>query len=400
MKFLQKTYFVLSAVLLYTGSSFAAFNDYIVSALDEVNIQLDKVATLQDDYSSVAQEYTQGKLGEMGDLQSSVKQAKKVQQAQKNLEKLQKMQKDLQDGIAAAQKLKDDTLAQVQEMQALKDEAYGAIKDAKDAYSQQIKAAQDLAQQSYEKANAQFEAVSAQAADVQKKIDEERGLLPEDDDNQDADTALREEESSRTAFAPIYSSDITPLPIAGEAVQYNLPQGISEDGEFLQTAPVASEMTMLPAVSAFSERTGLIEGAALNAVLPDAQMLQQLPDASQLLEAPAEDVLQQSLTEEKDSSEQAPEEKSDLSLEEQLLAVDEETEPKMSDEEFKALLEAKDEAKKAARPQRDFQAEEEQFQQKLQAKDEAKRASLGLTSSRRSFGTAKIKAKLEGGDHE
>lgn len=106
MKHLQKTFLLLAAVFFFTDRSFAAFNDYVVSALDEVNIQLNKVSTLQDDYSAMAQEYTQGKLGEMGDLQASVKQAKKVKQAQKNLKKMQDMQKKIAKGYRRCQKAK------------------------------------------------------------------------------------------------------------------------------------------------------------------------------------------------------------------------------------------------------------------------------------------------------
>ena len=162
------TFAVVSMLLIISGRLCHASTDYVVLSLDISTDIVSRAGTVMEEYVTMANEYIQGKIGSVGDINAVKKQKDKVDRLKKRTEKLQKMQKKAK---AIADKAKEKKAALQARADRMKEmEKYRA---AQEKYQK----VQDKINEAQTKINDVKDKVQSKVNAVQSEIDKAKGYV-------------------------------------------------------------------------------------------------------------------------------------------------------------------------------------------------------------------------------
>lgn len=159
----KMTYWLLSGLLLFSGrNADATISSKINDALDKVNLNIEKIGTVQEDYTSAANGFINGKLGSIGDVNAIAKAAKKAEKLKKKAEKAKKLAEKAKAKADKAKKYADKAK-----------KAADKAKSAKEKLDKKIAKAQNVAN----KAKDKIDKAKDFANDVKDKANEVKGYM-------------------------------------------------------------------------------------------------------------------------------------------------------------------------------------------------------------------------------
>ena len=341
MKISRLTYFTIAAWWgLCSFSAKAAINDRIANAMDEVSLQVEKVGTVQEEYTSYATTYMQGKIGEFGDINAVAKATERVKKAKEKAAELEKIKEEAEIKVAKLKKEKEKLENTIADLNARKKEITQKVKDARQQIDNQIAAANKLAQESRDKfqqtmekysqlvqqandAREQFEQQQAAANDLNnatgEEDDAEMDFLPDNSDNS------QDEPLASPAGRVAFDTQIveTPQAMSVEPAQVSYEMPVISDAGLSAPVPMPTANSALPAIP---DSAATISDIAATAAIEPVS-LSSLPDLStvaQPVALSADEVAAQSavLAEAPVADDAEETETTNLTMEQQLLKIE------------------------------------------------------------------------------
>lgn len=337
-----------AAFILLSSTPCYAPTDWIVNAIDYANGLVKEASSVQEEYASYANNYVQGKIGSLGDVNSLKKKADKAKKLQ---DKYNKVKENYNKVKALADKAQEKKDALTKKMNDLKDKAEDIRKKYEDAKKkvEDVKDKIDEAKDKVEDIKDKVDDVKDKIDEVKDKVDEAKDKIDEVKDKVNNDTEKDNENNDNTEDA--LESQETPEAIETTPIEQNFTD-ISTERNF-GISPQMQAATTMQALT--STENAVITNITLPVAVSEAQMETPLS---------AEEVLELSeVSDEETAAAMSP--ISNLSLEEQLL---------MSDQ-----LKAQQRQKQATAV-----LTQEQLQTELKAIDDAKLKTL-RESRRQSF---------------
>lgn len=395
MKISRLTYIAIAAGWgLCAFSAKAAINDRIANAMDEVSLQVEKVGTVQEEYTSYATTYMQGKIGEFGDIKAVAKATQRVEKAKKTVEKLKKLKEKAEKKVAELKEQKEKLEKNITDIKAKKEEITQKVKDARQQIDNQIAAANKLAQESrdkYQQTMEKYSQLVQQADNAREQFAQQQAAA------NDLNNATGEEDDAEMDFLPDNSDDSQDEPLASHVGRVafdtqivETPQAMSvEPAQVSYEMPVVSDEglsapvpmpTANSALPVMPDSAAVISDIAATAAVEPVS-LSSLPDLStvaQPVSLSADEVAAQSavLAETPVTDDAEETEITNLTMEQQLLKIE------------------ASRAQTAAVPGRKVQSG-------LKAKDEVKSSELEIARpARRTFSVNRLTTQSNGGSDE
>ena len=413
MKTSRLTYFTIAAWWgLCSFSAKAAINDRIANAMDEVSLQVEKVGTIQEEYTSYATTYMQGKIGEFGDINAVAKATQRFEKAKKTVEKLKKLKEKAEKKVAELKEQKEKLEKNITDIKAKKEEITQKVKNARQQIDKQIAEANKLAQESRDKyqqtmekysqlvqqaeyAREQFEKKASEASDLMDDVDDSEldYIADNSDDSQDDPLASH---VGRVAFDTQIVETPQAMSVVPAQVSYEMPV-ISNEG-LSASAPLLTADSVLPDEP---DSTAVISDIAATAAVEPVS-LSSLPDLStvaQPVALSADEVAAQSavLAEAPVADDAEETETTNLTMEQQLLKIEASRAQTAAvadrNRKIHSGLKTKDEAKPSDVADRKHSG--------LKTKDEAKSSDLKIARpARRTFSVNRLTTQSNGGSYE
>lgn len=246
MKISRLTYIAIAAGWGFcTFSAKAAINDRIANAMDEVSLQVEKVGTVQEEYTSYATTYMQGKIGEFGDIKAVAKATQRVEKAKKTVEKLKKLKEKAEKKVAELKEQKEKLEKNITDIKAKKEEITQKVKNARQQIDKQIAEANKLAQESrdkYQQTMEKYSQLVQQADNAREQFAQQQAAA------NDLNNATGEEDDAEMDFLPDNSDDSQDEPLASPAGRVAFDTQIVETPQAIAVEPAQVSYEM-PVVS-------------------------------------------------------------------------------------------------------------------------------------------------------
>ena len=412
------TYLAIASLLLSGRPAVAAVTDPVENVINEATYYISEAGTVQSDLMATLSGKINDKIGNLGDTEALQKKLQKAENLKKKVEKLKKAQERLGKFKDKAGKLVEYGEEKLKKAQELADKAKAKYEEAK-AYAEEKKAALDEITSEVKDVindvNEFKDDVNSMKNDIESGINDAKEGIAAVKETASAGidlakskvTSVQDKVSSaaeKTGFGTSDSETVTTR--SGASTTDSL-----EDITPYDFSATEAETTPIPSSDNQNSASEMINAFATETRVSDIPVaLETLPTVSDS-SLSAGEVLSQAQTNAENPSAALPEEKSSLSLEEQL------TGGNASEAALNEKLKAADEAKRASLKGTDYTWEEleqnlqnkdkekldslegasytwEELEENLKAKDAAKRATF-KRSSRQTFGRSAAAGQSE-----
>ena len=412
------TYLAIASLLLGSQAAVAAVTDPVENAINQATYYVSEAGTVQSDLMATLGGKINDKIGNLGDTEALQKKLQKAENLKKKAEKLKKAQARLEKFKDKAGNLVEYGQEKLKKAQELADKAKAKYEEAK-AYAEEKKAALDEVTSEVkgvmDDVNEFKDDVNSMKNDIESGINDAKEGIETVKETASAGAELAKSKAASVQDKVSSAAEKTGFGVSdSETVTtrsgVNTTDGL-EDITPYDFSAAETEATPIPSTDNQNSASEMINAFATETRVSDIPVaLETLPTVSNS-SLSAGEVLSQAQNNAENPSTVFPEEKSSLSLEEQL------TGGNASEAALNEKLKAADEAKKASLKETDYTWEEleqnlqnkdkekldslegasytwEELEENLKAKDAAKRATF-KRSSRQTFGRSAAAGQAE-----